>query len=1109
MIILKKRYLLFVFLAVIIIFSGPFVSAQVEASDLALTFPTGGEKLPIGSRQAITWEGYEEHELDIYLSTDAGQNYDIFIGRGSEGSFTWAVPDILTDQARIKVTGQIQSFTRYHEPYTVADTSEANFSIGLLLAAPSDFSAVALSDSEILLNWTVHAGDEEGFMIYRDGVLFASVDADKETYTDTGLDAGVTYTYSVRSFNKTGKSDHSNKAVATTLSADDDSPSIPAGETVLLFSIDSPGYYVDGTLEKLDTAPIIREGRTLLPIRYVAEPLGAEVGWNQAERKVTIILEETVIELWIGQNRARVNGMYLFIDEANHDVMPIIVPPGRTMLPLRFIAETLGCQVDWGELTREVTVTYGPKLDPKIIGEPPVLSGDCFNHVIDFEALDVGTKVFHQYGGMGVSFPHTPYIKEPLDVGAASGTKALRADSPGEEFGGKLVIEFTTGQTCVSMYVGLLEDSRGNKVLATLEAFDERMVVIPGYGVIQSPGEKVAVQQRLIGPGPADTATMMFVQAGDEPEIYRVELSFEGGYRPMIDDLGFTDVGEPFPESNSTPQVTINTPKNHDYISGFTMFPGAFDLTGTIQEQFQLEEVAVRVKQGDQIREGFLSFSGHAPSYTFGGPNIHGLIFPGENLVTVTAKSFSGNSGSRSSRVFYEPLLPGEEAELLILTPGDFYETLEPLRDWKNNTGVSSHIMTLESIKQDWRFAGSRDLPEQVKKAIAHAYEEHGTRYVMLVGDGDRFPVRYHKAGREGVSWGVVYYITDLYYACLFKPDGSFDNWDDNENAIIGEWWAPPVEGGAAENFNQINIDNCSLKPDVAVGRVPASSAHEVKAYVDKVIVYEVEEAGLSMPWKLWLDDIVLWSGQTSFENDEEDLEYVADVLLSAFTAKKHYRSEKSHNLQVWREGLINDLNEGAAFAIFFGHGGRESIGGILEGSDALELQNFRRYPVFIACACDTAKFVYEWDIYMARFAQEWDPYQSESGKYPPCWPECHKEGWPDPRPEPAAIQPSEIDVQSMAEALLFVPEAGGIGYIGAHTGTNIAGPPLVKLFIGSWNQENVERLGDMWTTGVQDFVEQYLETNHWFSRCDFMSRHIHKFVLFGDPSLRLPMKKQ
>jgi PKD repeat protein len=117
-------------------------------------------------------------------------------------------------------------------------------------------------------------------------------------------------------------------------------------------------YTVNDIKKEMDTEPIIFQGRTLLPIRYVAEALGATVGWVQAEQKATIVLKETNIELWIGKNSAKVNGEYKLIDASNPEVKPIVVPPGRTMLPIRFVAETLGCQVDWNQVTKEVKITY-------------------------------------------------------------------------------------------------------------------------------------------------------------------------------------------------------------------------------------------------------------------------------------------------------------------------------------------------------------------------------------------------------------------------------------------------------------------------------------------------------------------------------------------------------------------------------------------------------------------------------------------------------------------------------------------------------------------------------------------------------------------------------
>ncbi len=226
-------------------------------------------------------------------------------------------------------------------------------------AAPSNLAAAATSASTIQLTWRDHADNEQGFRIERNGVQIATVGANMQSFTDSGLSAATTYTYRVRAYHDEGNSAYSNTVSATTLPLLAPMPlPPPVAQTVIQLYIGRTEYYVNGQLRSMDTAPLIRESRTLLPIRFVAEPLGAAVSWDEGQRKVTILLEGTTVELWIDQNRARVKGVDTSIDPANPGVVPIIVPPGRTMLPLRFIAESLGCQVLWQETTREVTVTY-------------------------------------------------------------------------------------------------------------------------------------------------------------------------------------------------------------------------------------------------------------------------------------------------------------------------------------------------------------------------------------------------------------------------------------------------------------------------------------------------------------------------------------------------------------------------------------------------------------------------------------------------------------------------------------------------------------------------------------------------------------------------------
>ena len=115
--------------------------------------------------------------------------------------------------------------------------------------------------------------------------------------------------------------------------------------------------FVNNEPKEIDVAPVIKEGRTLLPIRWVAEPLGADVGWDGTERKVTVSLGDVFIELWIGKSIARVNGVEKPIDPNNPKVVPMIIK-GRTMLPVRFVAENLGADVLWDGTTRTVTIIY-------------------------------------------------------------------------------------------------------------------------------------------------------------------------------------------------------------------------------------------------------------------------------------------------------------------------------------------------------------------------------------------------------------------------------------------------------------------------------------------------------------------------------------------------------------------------------------------------------------------------------------------------------------------------------------------------------------------------------------------------------------------------------
>ncbi len=129
---------------------------------------------------------------------------------------------------------------------------------------------------------------------------------------------------------------------------------------VINLKIGSPFITVNGVKKQIDSQgsrPIIKNNRTLLPIRVIIEFLGGTIKWNGKTREVTIELNGHSIVLKIGNSVALVDGIKTKIDPNDSKVVPIIIN-GRTYLPLRFIAEHLGATVDWDSLTKTVTIYY-------------------------------------------------------------------------------------------------------------------------------------------------------------------------------------------------------------------------------------------------------------------------------------------------------------------------------------------------------------------------------------------------------------------------------------------------------------------------------------------------------------------------------------------------------------------------------------------------------------------------------------------------------------------------------------------------------------------------------------------------------------------------------
>lgn len=118
---------------------------------------------------------------------------------------------------------------------------------------------------------------------------------------------------------------------------------------------------MDGRMLYPDVPPVIREGRTLVPFRSVSEALNLQVIWDDAAQTVTVEGPDMVLKMTVGAREAIKNGAAVLID-----VPPLIVS-GRTMVPVRFISEALGCQVNWDAQTRLVSI-YSQPLQLSVLG---------------------------------------------------------------------------------------------------------------------------------------------------------------------------------------------------------------------------------------------------------------------------------------------------------------------------------------------------------------------------------------------------------------------------------------------------------------------------------------------------------------------------------------------------------------------------------------------------------------------------------------------------------------------------------------------------------------------------------------------------------------------
>ncbi len=309
------------------------------------------------------------------------------------------------------------------------------------------------------------------------------------------------------------------------------------------------------------------------------------------------------------------------------------------------------------------------------------------------------------------------------------------------------------------------------------------------------------------------------------------------------------------------------------------------------------------------------------------------------------------------------PSLEGSSVRYLIITRSALAPAFQRLADYRTALGDPAVVQTVEWIEANYRHGA--DVQETIRLFIREAYQRWGVEYVLLGGDTDVIPTRYAHSDFYPAGIGTEV-PADLYFACL---DG---NWNADADNFYGEHYTDDLDPG----------DAADLADEVRLGRAAVSSENAVNVFIDKVIGYEQQTAGLAWPNRMLFAAEVLFpsaytAGATITLDGASFAEQLNDASLLPCTGMTSTRMYESYplwpgSIPLSRVAFTDSVNTGH-FGIVnqVGHGFfvNMSLGDAnFTVADADGLHNTGRPFLLYALNCASAAFDYA--CLMERFVQ-------------------------------------------------------------------------------------------------------------------------------------------
>ena len=218
-----------------------------------------------------------------------------------------------------------------------------------------------------------------------------------------------------------------------------------------------------------NTVPVLKNARTMLPIRALIESMGGTVDYVSGEQKITVKWNGKTVCVWIGKTNYTVDGV-----KKTMDVAPYYSDTGRTMIPMRFIIESLGCDIAWDGDTYTATVSYLLDNDNFYPPTPPEDSVQTWSGIwyTDRGKLNLTQNGIYVEGTYGTGCTIEGIITDDKLIGTyseknESGNLEFIIASDGESFKGKYSYKNKYGRDWKE-WNGQREENSFNKYLRKL-----------------------------------------------------------------------------------------------------------------------------------------------------------------------------------------------------------------------------------------------------------------------------------------------------------------------------------------------------------------------------------------------------------------------------------------------------------------------------------------------------------------------------------------------------------------------------------------------------------------------------------------------------------------